>query len=95
VCGGEWLIAADAGGWQVVAVDAGGRDEGHTIFRRCAAPEKIKKYPFGKLRINSQKATTGSCALIFWAAKSTKNTDVKIIIFFFSPSPQRGRAVVY
>ena len=25
-----------------VAVTAGGRDEEHTVFRRCAAPEKIR-----------------------------------------------------
>ncbi len=30
------------GGCWVVAVVAGGRDEGHTVFRRCAAPEKIR-----------------------------------------------------
>ena len=31
-----------AGGGRVVAVVAGGRNEALTVFRRCAAPEKIR-----------------------------------------------------
>ncbi|MHC4397288.1 MAG: hypothetical protein ACYS1A_16745 [Planctomycetota bacterium] len=34
-----WLIGADVGGWQVVAVGGGGRDEGYTVIRRSEAAE--------------------------------------------------------
>ena len=38
-CGGGWRVS---GSWQVVAFVAGGQHEVLTVFRRCAAPEKIK-----------------------------------------------------
>ena len=41
-----------------IAVGGGGGCSGHTVFRRGAAPEKIRIVPFCKLRVNSLKATT-------------------------------------
>ena len=42
----------------------------HPVFRRGAAPEKIKTVPFGKLRVNSLKAATAGelGCLISWSA---------------------------
>jgi len=44
----------------MLAVVGGGCNEGHTVFRRCSAPEKMRIVPFGKLRVNSLEATTVS-----------------------------------
>ena len=58
----------------MLAVVGGGHDEGQTVFRRCAAPEKIGKVPFGKLWVNSPEAATawelgqtGWLEWVFWA----------------------------
>ena len=41
-----------------LAVGAGGHHSRHTVFRRCAAPKKVKIVPFGKLWVNSLEAAT-------------------------------------
>ena len=42
----------------MLAVGGGGHHSVLPVFRRCAAPEKIGIVPFGKLWVNSLKATT-------------------------------------